>query len=581
MTVPNKIKYGKVSRRRPIIVIDFETDPFEHGALIEPFAGDVYDGKRHVIFWGADCVSRMSEYLATLRPSIIYAHNGGKFDALFFMRRNLLADEMLVIDGRIVKAKLGEHELRDSYSIIPIPLAAYKKDEIDYKKFKKVARDRHRTEIVKYLEADCVYLFDLVSRFIERFSTKITIGATAMSELKKTVDIIRSDKAHDTRFRPFYFGGRVQCFEWGELRGDFKIIDVNSMYPHVMKEYSHPIGSSYIGGCADDMNPNGSLKRFGNSTYFLEFEGWHAGVIPTRTKTKGLSFEEATGRFWACSHEVKAALAAGLMRIDDVVSLHIPCSEINFSAYVDKFMIEKIAAKASGDKVSEIFAKLLLNSAYGKFATNPEGFKSWFIRLVGVDDSEDKFVAWQENNPKCEMEYDLGDVEIWWALVVESVSHKDMLVGDKPFRHSYYDVATAASITSAARAVLMHAIGRCRRPIYCDTDSLICEGTGDLPIHRSALGSWAMEATADTLYIAGRKLYACYLQGDVVKMASKGAQLEGHDIATLCRGSTVTWRSGQPNFKLDGSQTYTTRNINARFPAAKIVDKFALELGTV
>ena len=38
-----------------IAVIDFETDPFEHGIVPRPFAAGFYDGSRYLQFWGDDC----------------------------------------------------------------------------------------------------------------------------------------------------------------------------------------------------------------------------------------------------------------------------------------------------------------------------------------------------------------------------------------------------------------------------------------------------------------------------------------------------------------------------------------------
>jgi hypothetical protein len=44
-----------------------------------------------------------------------------------------------------------------------------------------------------------------------------------------------------------------------------------------------------------------------------------------------------------------------------------------------------------------------------------------------------------------------------------------------PRRGGFYNIATAASITGAARANLLRNLSLSDRPIYCDTDSIICE----------------------------------------------------------------------------------------------------------
>mgnify|MGYP000873607049 CR=1 FL=1 len=559
-----------MTKSRAIGVFDFETDPFEHGAEIKPFCGGFYDGQIYADFWEdgvSDPVDWLCTYLETRKkPMIVYAHNGGKFDFMFLLKKKKLGSNVLIINGRIVKCYVGIHELRDSYAILPVALDKFEKQEIDYAKFKKQRRNAHRVEILDYLKSDCLNLFAFVYAFVERFGTKITIGATAMHQLGKTVPIIRLDKEHDEKFRPFYFGGRVQCFEYGELRGSYKVYDVNSMYPAVMKNAMHPMGSKYVyvsgaGANKEFIKASGKLRSFGDSVYFMRFLGSHKGCLPTRTKNAGLSFEAAEGEFYACSHEIKAGVELGLIRVDEVLELHIPCSYQNFAAYVDKYSAEKIAAKAAGDKAAEQFAKLLLNSAYGKFATNPENFQEWFLRDRTDDECEQAFLVWLGNNNdlddldpyKAKPEIDMGTLEIWARKAT-------------PKENAYFDVACAASITSAARAVLMRAIAGAYRPIYCDTDSLICEGLGaGVPIDRAALGAWKLEEEPDTIYIAGRKLYACFKDGEPVKVASKGAKLSPQEIARLTKGEVIAWESEAPNFKMDGRTMYVKRNIRARY----------------
>ena len=110
-------------------VADFETDPFLHGRKPEPFSCGFYDGETYQEFWGADCAAQLMRYISSLkRPRRIYMHNGGKFD--FFYIIGFLENPVRIINGRIVSAKFGIHEFRDSYAIIPVPLKAYDKDDI-------------------------------------------------------------------------------------------------------------------------------------------------------------------------------------------------------------------------------------------------------------------------------------------------------------------------------------------------------------------------------------------------------------------------------------------------------------------
>ena len=63
---------------------------------------------------------------------IIYAHNGGRFDYHYLKNYMDDYDEIMVIAGRIARFKIGIAEFRDSWNILPIPLAVYKKQAQDY-----------------------------------------------------------------------------------------------------------------------------------------------------------------------------------------------------------------------------------------------------------------------------------------------------------------------------------------------------------------------------------------------------------------------------------------------------------------
>lgn len=528
-----------------IAVIDFETDPFLYGRIPAPFAGAFFDGENYAEFWGDDCVSRLVDYISRLDGKyIIYAHNGGKFD--FFYLLPWLQNPLKIIGGRITKAGfIGNHELRDSYSIIPIPLKAYQKDEIDYKFFERDKREKYKADILHYLAGDCEYLFKLVSAFVDRFGFKLTVGGAAMGKLKELHRIPPGNEAHDKKFRPFYFGGRVQCFETGILKGEWKIYDVNSMYPDRMKNAIHPIGNGYACPTDPRILPDGKLKGFGTRPYFARIIATNKGALPVRTKIS-LDFTSKRGEYFATSHEIETALKYNLIKIHSVIECFVPQQLISFGDYVEKYSAEKIAAKESGDKIAEIFAKLLLNSAYGKFAQNPDNYYEYKIINDISELNREEWRTWDLYETH-------GDYQIWRK---------------KAETKSYFDVATAASITGASRAKLMEGLALADTPIYCDTDSIICrEFHGETDDKK--LGAWKLEDEADTVAIAGKKLYAAFARGECVKLASKGARLEGRDVVELCKGQTVEWKNDAPAFSLSGGPKFVRRKISRTLDAPK------------
>jgi hypothetical protein len=521
-------------KKKKLAVIDFETDPFKYGRVPKPFTCEFYSDKQTAVFWGDDCADQLFAFLDALPDEhIIYAHNGGKFD--FHFLHTYLDNPALIIKSRIVKCRLGKHELRDSYAILPMPLKGYKKQEFDYAKMERPVRERHKEEILEYQHSDCVYLFELVSAFRERFGNRLTIGGTAIKELQKFHPFEKQGGRHDETFRPYYFGGRVQCFRSGILKGPWRSYDVNSMYPSVMRNRSHPSNGTFerVSSMPDDFD----------RPYFLRFEGRNRGALPSKLEDGGLTFDKPEGEFFACSHEIEAALEFGLIDITRVLDCHIAAEPISFGDYVDTYYAQKADCKAKGDHIGEIFAKLLLNSAYGRTGINPANFSDWLIwRDYG---SEEEIEA---QGYKSVAEF--PDFELW---------AKPAQIDDR----NYCDVSIAASITSAARAVLLRGLQTAVDPIYCDTDAIICRDfAGDIDPLR--LGAWDLEKTADEAVICGKKLYALYNRRgrklEKVKLSSKGGTLKLEDLIAIAKGKTVRFQNDAPTFSLRKKPSFVTRN---------------------
>lgn len=576
----------KKKEPKRLAVIDAETDPFLVGRVPHPFAWGFYDGETYVQFWGEDATQQLVDYILSRRdPLIIYAHNGGKFDFFFLMPFGVIQNPALIINGRIVKAQAFDiHEVRDSYAILPVPLKKItdsvvgNKKDIEYEKMEKGVREQHKQEILDYLKQDCVVLYNIVQKFRDRYADKLTVGAMAISELEKFHPVSRQNQSHDIQFRPFYYGGRVQCFEKGEIVAPpgkrFKIYDVNSMYPAVMKNFQHPSGGNYVRLGEDDVKGKfdkrtGVIKGF-NGPYFMRFIGHNDGALPRRNDETGiLEFDCKHGEFFACSHEIRAACELGLIKVEKILAVYYPCNFLSFGEFVDHYIAEKILGQKQGNEANTLFAKFTLNSAYGKFGSNANEFKEWYIYdSQGTWEEHEAFEAWRASHPIIKGGKD-GKAVSLGAELVHMEGRFEIWQAPSPSDRGFFDVAVASSITSAARSVLLRAIHGSTRPLYCDTDSLICEEIGGVIVDDHELGAWKCEGTTDRIYIAGKKMYSCMLDQlgkdgkPKNKLASKGAQLTHADMIRLCQGETVRWESYAPNFKFDGSTKFVARNIRA------------------
>jgi len=518
---------SRKKKPRVIAVIDFETDPFKHGREVTPFAAGFYDGVSYHQIWGDDCVVRLMTYIDAIEtPLTIYAHNGGKFDFHFLLK--YLAGRAIIVNGRILKIKTKVHEYRDSYGIIPIPLKGYKKQDIDYRKMEKDCREKHKIEILDYLKSDCVYLHELVLAFNNMFGNKLTIGSTALSELEKRHPFDHISATYDELLRPYYMGGRVQCFESGMVAGDLKLYDVNSMYPSVMRDFTHPIGSTW----------NNTDEP--ETADFITLECTAKGCFPLQTKD-GLTFPHDRAVFNVTGHEYRAAARLGLFTRAKILDCWECTKHGDFAHFVNEFYSLRLTAKANGDALSVLFYKLIMNSAYGKTGQNPENFADY--KLTG--DSKDDLSEILELQGSGWESKEMGSGWIIWERpsVVQN----------------YFNVGIAASITGAARSILMRAIHTAKRPVYCDTDSILCEELR-VDLDDDRLGAWKHECDASRALILGKKMYTLYDGFKHVKSATKGVRLTPLELLQIHTKGTMLINQDAPTFKF-GKQTFISRTI--------------------
>src|ERR1700723_908265 len=492
-----------------IAILDFETDPFDNTRpddIVQPFLCVLYsDDFPTIIIWDENNERFISRVIAAITALpvkyTIYAHNGGKFDYQFLLHR---LRGLVKFKGRgLMVAHIGKCELRDSFHILPEGLANWQKDIFDYTKLKRGTRSQYRQEIIDYCTNDCAYLLDFVKTFVKNFGLKISIGKAALAELRKHYKVARiseyQDGGEDGKhgLRQFFFGGRVECLAGrGNFRGDYKLYDVNSMYPAVMANCRHPVGNEYA-------------PRRGNPsdfTAFIKLTCRNYGAFVKRGENGETSAEFKDGTYFVTKFEYDTALRYNLIEDVDIIEC-IDCNEFSdLSKFVFPIYMRKQALKQQLDELSlmgkkdtreyrevkkeYMICKYLLNTGYGKFTQNPRNFKEKFITDLGERPPEiSGEICWPELPSAENAEFALWERE------------------SRPWR--FLNVGTGASITGAARAVLMEGIENAIDPIYCDTDSIICRDLRNSHIDPVDFGAWEIEAQFSECIIAGKKLYAC------------------------------------------------------------------------
>lgn len=522
-------------RKRPVWTFDCETDPFlsrdealrrgiPYPRKPHPFLWGLYEGRKeeyHEFRSVEDVLAFfLSEYASTERP-IIYAHNGGRFADYHELKYAFNSDErIMIINGRLGKFRIGECEFRDSINILPIALSDFKKDDMDYSIMEEDVRwePKNYEKISKYMRNDCVYLYEIVEKYQAKYGTGLTQAGASMRYWAKTSKIKKPKQSAAVfeRLKPFYYGGRVECFKTGHAEVPFKVVDINSAYPRAMLE-KHPF--SVQPSRIDYLPSKDDIPQC-----LIEFEGIADGSLPYRTDDNKLIFprDDKPRVYQVTGWEYLAALELGALEVKDIRMVFQFAELIDFKDYILDAYAERKAAKAAGNKADDLFSKLRMNGLYGKFASDPLKYREWIIA------SEDSY--FKQGADGYHLYRQWGDERYLMRRSLPRESQR------------YYNIATAASITGYVRAFLYRSLRACKNPIYCDTDSISAEDVSGLDLGPE-LGQWKVESECSAYAVAGKKLYAfrdrnAYSPEDGVK---KGLELfSGSWWKTACKGGSLT-----------------------------------------
>jgi len=557
-----------VSRRVATFwTIDAETDPFHNcqdescekchggGRLPLPFLWGLYEGEsdRYHQF---ETVIQLSQFFMELERNeggqTFYAHNGGKFDYHFF-RDEINSDEnILIINGRLAKFKVGAHEFRDSLNIFPnTRLKDFGiKSDIDYAKMELSIRQNHMSEIGAYLKQDCVGLWTVIDRYRRDYGKQLTQAGASMKRWENMSGRTapRQTRSQYLALKPFYYGGRVQCLESGVKRTDFEVYDINSAYPFAMR-HKHPISTTPI-----------RIKNFpkrdeeiGPLLMTLRCVSI-GGAFPYRQEAE-LFFpeDERTVRDYNITGwEYLAARDNGAIRDVNFRGIYQFPECIDFKNYIDHFFGLREECRKRGDVAGRTFGKYFMNSLSGKFGANCENYSEF---VIASTDSEEE---WQAKGYYA--------YKPWGDRILMNRKPTEDELDDIQGKWRYYNIATAASVTGFIRAYLYRALCKSEGAIYCDTDSIKARKFSNLATG-IALGEWKHEFNGDFFAIAGKKLYADHIKGRPWsynpkeedekqknwKIASKGANIASlinapELIEKIANGGTYQYNPEVPTF---------------------------------
>lgn len=304
-----------------------------------------------------------------------------------------------------------------------------------------------------------------------------------------------------------YYGGRTECFKLGEFQeSTYYSYDVNSMYPHVMKDNIYPY--KFVG-----RRTHCTLKKLDElmGDYLVIAKVKARTFTPSIiTRMKGKVFFP-TGEFITtlCHPELELLKSQG--EILEVYEVNCYNGAKLFEKYVDFWYKKRLKYKAQDNDIYQTLCKLFLNSLYGKFAQKISKYEV-------IDEAHPDEVSSEEY-------YDMDDAT-WHNIITFGGSKMKSTVKDWA---SDAFPAVSSFVTSYARCHMWKLIESAgiENCYYMDTDSLTVDEEGKKNIEAALigneLGQIKIEKEAVRLVLHGCKDYI-FADKETIKGISKNAQ---------------------------------------------------------
>jgi hypothetical protein len=564
-------------------VADFETTipPVDHPEQVTRVWhwGVTEIGNPSLFSWGTDIDSFLDWCYYRKHNIIVYFHNL-RFDAEFilshlfdlgyayskkketktfnclitkmgqFYALEVIFEKKIIYDKNRKRTYYKKVTFYDSLKKLPFPVATIakafklpmKKLDIDYEKDRPFGYQPTQEE-VDYLKNDVQIVAAALDIQFQQELNKMTVASDAMYHFKEMFDDFKTSFPVlplniDSHIRYAYRGGFTYVsprYAEKDL-GPGIVIDRNSMYPATMynRPLPHGVPIWYDGEYEhDDTYPLYIQELY--CTFQLKPEHIPTIQIKQGRFQENLYLENNIDKFGK-----NEPVTLYLTNMDlELFFAHYDVTPIEwrggykfrqcvgvFRDYIDYWM--KIKEENAAEKNAlYTLAKLMLNSLYGKFASNPD--------VTG------KYPVQNEDG---------------------SISYK---IGEEEYKEPVY-TAMGVFITSWARyEIITEAQKVYDRFEYADTDSLHLDGI-DLPetmeIHDSKLGAWAHEGTFWRARFIRQKTYIediCIKYDENGKKKAAGLHdFTDHELHVTCAGmpdsvkKNVTWENFKVGFTSPG-----------------------------
>lgn len=393
---------------------DFETTTKEEDCRV--WAWGVCEIGNPDNFSYGNTIEGFFEFLKKSKNSTFYFHNL-KFDSSFIFVylfehgfkhvekkdedsgtfSTLISDKGQFYSIKIIFEKKGHKtkyvQIYDSMKILPFSVEAVAKGfglpvsklTLDYHADRPIGHvlTAHEKE---YLRGDVEIMARALDILFKQNLKKMTQGSNALYDFKRTITEKKFEKWFpvpeenvDTFIRASYRGGFTYLNPKyrGIDIGEGLVLDVNSLYPWVLRDCPLPFGEGiYYEG---KYKPHRQYNLY-VQCLTCQFE-IKAGYLPTIQIKKSLQF--IPNEYVLSSHDEMVTLYLTSVDIE-LFFEHYEVFNVTyhggymfksatglFSPYIDKWTAIKIESTLNGNKAMRQLAKLMLNALYGKFGLNP------------------------------------------------------------------------------------------------------------------------------------------------------------------------------------------------------------------
>ena len=379
-----------------------------------------------------------------------------------------------------------------------------------------------RNDVKIMVKAWDLYLIFLQENDLGNFQK--TIASQAFGSFRhrfmKTKIHIHTNEKIIALERESYHGARTEAFRIGKMLNTqmYFLVDVNSMYPSIMREYDYPHKL-----VRSDYNLDLNIIKILLKKYCLVAKcivNVDVPIYPTKQNDR-LIFPVGKFETVLTTREIEYGIEHNY--IEKFIKIASYEKANLFKEYVDFFYSKKLQYQKEGNDAFYYMCKLFLNSLYGKFGQRINEYK----KVSNNNDMEDGVITLIDGNINKEVTF--RNIN---GLEEKSVG---LIEGFDSF------VSIASHITADARMRLWKYFEIAGRDnvYYCDTDSMITNARGYLNCKRAnvisdELGDLSLKGHTTKLEIYGAKDYV-FDEDKVIKGIRKDATRIGESEFTQVR----------------------------------------------